>query len=115
MLAVRAGLLRRFGCLINLVTQFFRFGLRFQLFGSVADPGYVDVAPKDGVDDRRAARLLELAERFSPILRRNTYSVPEAFEATLGGRVVLHVDSWLDGKRIAVDSVDLGPPLPAPT
>src|SRR5688500_15323685 len=89
--------------------------VRFHLFGNAADPAYVDVAPKDGVDDRRAARLLQIAEHFSPILRRNTYSVPEAFEATVGDRVVMHVDSWLDGRKIASDVVDLGPPLPPPS
>jgi hypothetical protein len=47
-----------------------------QLFGDTADPGYRDVAPRDGIDDRRGAWLHRLAERFSPWLVRNGYGFP---------------------------------------
>ena len=88
---------------------------RFHLFGNAADPAYVDAAPRDGVDDARARRLLELGERFSPILRRNTYSVPQFFEAALGERVLMHVEAWLDGKKVSSEVLDLGPPVEPPS
>jgi hypothetical protein len=84
--------------------------VRFRLYGDPADPTYSDTLPIDGIDDGRAGRLLALAERFSPILRRNTQMVPREFEATLGDRVEIQVDSWREGERIASDRIDLGPP-----
>ena len=84
--------------------------VHFRLYGDPGDPAYVDAEPRDGVDDLRSRRLLELAERFSPILRRNTHSVPEEFEAVLGDRVGLQVDSWSEGARVGSATIDLGPP-----
>lgn len=52
---------------------------RLSLYG---DPGK-DLDPADGVDDQRYERLLELAARFSPVLRRNNFSVPRDFESLL--------------------------------
>ena len=57
---------------------------RLHLFGDARDSGFRDAAPPDGVDDRRAARLLSIAERFSPILRRNNFSVPRDLDGTMG-------------------------------
>ena len=52
---------------------------RFHLFGDPSDPAYRDVAPKDGVDDARAAWLNRLAARFAPIMVRNTPQFPTDF------------------------------------
>jgi len=49
---------------------------RFRLFGDPGDPAYRDQSPRDGIDDARNARFLELAERFAPWLRRNAYGFP---------------------------------------
>ena len=46
------------------------------LFGDTAAPDYRDVAPRDGIDDRRGAWLHRLAVRFSPWLVRNAYGFP---------------------------------------
>src|SRR5688500_12709739 len=46
------------------------------LYGDTAGPDYSDRAPMDGIDDRRGAHLLAIAERFSPMLRRNNFLVP---------------------------------------
>ena len=94
---------------------------RGNLYG---DPGN-DLNPADGVDDRRYERLLELTARFSPVLRRNNFSVPRDFESllrlrydrdrkrlTCDSRPTLHVDTWdLTGpvsQRVGSDSIDLG-------
>jgi hypothetical protein len=84
---------------------------RLQLFGDVGDPVYDDTDPRDGIDDRRGRRLLALGERFSPILRRNTYHVPRSFEDVLGERVNLYADTWREGELVASAALDLGPPL----
>lgn len=81
---------------------------RFHLYGDSTAPDYVDLAPRDGVDDRRADRLLELAEHFSPILRRNTFLVPMEFEDVLDEEVVVHVDAWRDYLRVDSGAVRLG-------
>jgi hypothetical protein len=77
------------------------------LFGHRTLPTYTDTAPPDGIDDARATRLLEIAERFSPILRRNNFSVPRDFRTIEGMRLVMHADQWVDGKLYVADSVDL--------
>lgn len=81
------------------------------LFGDARDSAYRDADPVDGIDDRRAQRLLELAERFSPILRRNNASVPRDPADILGPDPLLHVDSWQNGRRIRSDSIALGPSI----
>ncbi|HEX6068192.1 MAG TPA: hypothetical protein VFZ18_00165 [Longimicrobiaceae bacterium] len=84
---------------------------RFQLFGDSLDPAYEDRAPRDGVDDRRADRLLDLSEHFSPILRRNTYLVPLEFEDALHESVSIQIDAWRDHLRVDSGVVELGPRL----
>jgi hypothetical protein len=66
------------------------------LYGDRASPSYVDVAPKDGIDDGRGRLLLALAARFSPYLVRNTTSVPMDWKrfATRTRSFPLHVDRW---------------------
>lgn len=86
---------------------------QLRLYGDTEAPEYRDVDPRDGVDDRRARRLLALAEEFSPILRRNTLNVPREVEAYLGNPGVLHVDTWLEERRVSAVTIDLGPPLDA--
>lgn len=83
---------------------------RFHLYGDPSATSYRDDAPADGVDDVRAARLLVLAERFSPILRRNTFLVPRDVWWVLGHRPVLEVDYWLDSRLTATDSIAIDAP-----
>ena len=81
----------------------------FDLFGNTSIPDYRDVDPVDGIDDARARRLLQLAERFSPIMRRNTVSVPRDPFELLGAGSQLQVDTWENGILARVDSVLVGP------
>jgi hypothetical protein len=66
------------------------------LYGRPSDPGFVDEAPHDGIDDRRAAFLLRLGARFSPLMVQNTHSAPmDAQRFTdAQGRLWMHVDTW---------------------
>ena len=81
---------------------------RLHLFGDTRDSSFRDAAPTDGIDDRRAARLLAIAERFSPILRRNNFSVPRDLDGTMGLVHTLSVDSWRRGRLVRSDSIALG-------
>jgi len=58
--------------------------VRFHLYGDPGDPAYRDVAPRDGVDDRRATWLNTLATRFAPIMVRNTPQFPMDFRHFYG-------------------------------
>ena len=85
-----------------------------QLFGDRASPTFRDVDPADGIDDARGARLLRLAERFSPIIRPNNISVPRHPFDVVGTPAVLHVDRWENAERVASDSLVMrGPQLVA--
>jgi hypothetical protein len=54
-----------------------------------------DLSPVDGIDDTRAARLLELSRHFSPLMFRNTpYSRPVDFRKILESNPRLYVDRW---------------------
>ncbi len=66
------------------------------LFGDPASPSYRDVAPLDGIDDARHARLEQLALRFSPLLVMNSYAMPMDFQRFGDGRESwpLSVDTW---------------------
>lgn len=86
---------------------------RLHLYGDRADPQYRDEAPVDGIDDARAARLMRMAERFSPILRRNNFSVPRDWRQAMGKQVFLQVDTWVNGKLARADSIDLARPASA--
>jgi len=55
---------------------------QFQLFGDPASSGYHDEAPRDGIDDTRAAWLRTLAVRFAPWLVRNSIDFPMDFGAS---------------------------------
>ncbi|HJU76028.1 MAG TPA: hypothetical protein VJ717_19965 [Gemmatimonadaceae bacterium] len=79
---------------------------RLSLYGDRSGTSYRDSAPVDGIDDTRARRLASIAERFSPILRRNNFSVPRDFR-TIGARLVMHADHWADGHLQRSDSVEL--------
>ena len=46
------------------------------LFGDEADPDYLDVDPRDGIDDRRGRVFRDLAVRFAPIMVLNTNNIP---------------------------------------
>jgi hypothetical protein len=68
---------------------------QFSLYGDPADPAYRDVAPKDGVDDARAAWFEQLGVRFAPLMVRNSYSFPIDFRALAALHdLALHVDTW---------------------
>ena len=75
------------------------------LYGDASSPDYSDRAPIDGIDDRRGAHLRLIADRFSPILRRNNFLVPREVWWVVGDRPVLQVDSWLDDRRVHADSI----------
>lgn len=82
---------------------------RLSLYGDRQDAAYRDVAPVDGIDDLRARRLAALAAHFSPILRRNNFSVPRAFESVLGHPPLLLVDTWSGARRVRSRTIDLSP------
>lgn len=81
--------------------------LRLHLFGDERDPSYRDVSAVDGIDDVRASRLLHIAERFSPVMRRNNFSVPRDLDATLGPVHYLTIDTWQRGRLVRTDSIAL--------
>jgi len=81
---------------------------RLHLFGDVHDTAYRDIDPLDGVDDRRADRLRVIAERFSPVMRRNNFVVPRDLDATVGPMHLLHVDTWRRGRLTQSESIALG-------
>jgi hypothetical protein len=68
---------------------------RFDLYGALGDPAYRDVAPRDGVDDARAAWLEALGVRFAPLMVRNTAYAPTDFRAfTRRPSFAINVDTW---------------------
>lgn len=83
-----------------------RTSARLALYGDPSHPAYADELPPDGIDDARGERLRAIAERFSPILRRNNFSVPRQFDALPGGRT-LHIDRWINGTLAVTDSLSL--------
>ncbi|MEX2152058.1 MAG: hypothetical protein WD825_01895 [Gemmatimonadaceae bacterium] len=78
---------------------------RLHLFGDRNSPSFSDLAPADGIDDTRAARLLQIAERFSPIIRPNNFSVPRDPRAVLGPQQRLMSDLWVNGRRVNSDTI----------
>ena len=80
---------------------------RLGLYGDPARPGFVDHEPADGIDDRRAARLLDIAARFAPILRRNAILVPRLVWDVLGDSAVLEVDTFVGARRVQRDAIGI--------
>jgi hypothetical protein len=70
--------------------------VELNLFGDSSAPGYVDVDPVDGIDDRRNAVLMQLAVRFAPYLVQNTTNVPLNFDIFIDNRddFALTIDTW---------------------
>jgi hypothetical protein len=66
------------------------------LYGDPNSPDYRDVNPVDGIDDRRAENLKEIALYFSPILIQNSFGVPMDFRKFTehGASYLLYVDEW---------------------
>ncbi len=66
------------------------------LYGDPNAPGYRDVYPVDGIDDRRHDILEALAVRFAPYLVQNTTDVPMNFDVFIRNRDVfpLTIDTW---------------------
>ncbi len=73
-----------------------RSSAEFHLFGDRSAPGYVDVAPVDGIDDRRQELLQGLGARFGPIMVLNTTNLPMDFRGFMdqSQSFNLHVDTW---------------------
>jgi len=101
------------------------------LYGDPQDQAFRDQNPADGIDDGRAARLHKLAAKFSPVLRRNNYSVPRDFTAmlrlkyhpeqnkvTFDNRPTLYVDTWdlskPESQLVQPDFIDLSLAAPPP-
>lgn len=66
------------------------------LFGDAQNPGYVDSAPRDGIDDARGQNLHNLALRFAPYLVLNTTEIPMDWKRFWNHSMTwpLHVDVW---------------------
>ena len=83
-----------------------RASVMFRLYGDTAAAGYRDDAPRDGVDDARAAQLQALVGRFAPVLRPNNFSVPRDLDAIFGSSWTLNVDGWTSaGAPLSRDSI----------
>jgi hypothetical protein len=67
---------------------------RLHLYGDSESPGYVDLDPVDGMDDRRHQVLEALAVRFAPFLVQNSEGIPMDHKKVWGGPYPLHVDTW---------------------
>ncbi len=67
---------------------------RLHLYGDRRDPDYIDVAPLDGVDDRRHQVLQDLSVRFAPFLVQNSEAIPMDHKTVWGGPYPLYVDTW---------------------
>ena len=83
---------------------------RLGLYGDPESPGFVDHEPVDGIDDRRAARLLDIATRFAPILRHNGLLVPRLVWDVLGDSAVLEIESFVGGRRVERDAIAIDAP-----
>lgn len=70
--------------------------VELDLFGDPSAPGYRDVDPVDGIDDRRNRVLMALAVRFGPYLVQNTTNVPLNFDVFIENRddFALTIDTW---------------------
>jgi len=68
----------------------------FHLFGDPDDPAYRDLAPVDGIDDRRQRLLQGLGARFGPIMVLNTTNLPMDFRKFMdrSRSFNLFVDTW---------------------
>jgi hypothetical protein len=82
----------------------------FSLYGDKNDPAYQDIAPIDGIDDRRSKVLEKLAVRFAPYLVQNTTDAPMDFKYYVNDpdRFPLYVDTWnlsIDKPQLVQSSV----------
>jgi hypothetical protein len=93
----------------------------FALFGDAASADYVDVAPRDGIDDRRAEWLKAIAVRFAPYMVRNSIMFPMDWKRfiSLRSSFPLFIDRWETSRYppelARTDQVDfaaLGAPCP---
>ncbi len=73
----------------------------FQLYGNPDAAGFLDEAPRDGVDDARGRLFHELGVRFAPYLIKNTTAAPMDFKKFMdqSSSFLLHVDRWNIGVR----------------
>lgn len=77
------------------------------LYGDQRDAAYAD-GDGNGIDDRRQAQLLRIADRFSPVLRRNNFSFPRDFKQVLGDQDILFADTWAAGHLAKSEGIRLG-------
>ena len=75
--------------------------LQLQLYGNPDDASFVDVDPRDGVDDRRGRLLHALGVRFAPFMVKNTTAAPMDFKKFMdqSSTFLLYVDRWNVGVR----------------
>lgn len=73
----------------------------FQLYGNPDAAGFLDEAPRDGVDDTRGRLFHQLGVRFAPYLIKNTTAAPMDFKKFMdqSSSFLLHVDRWNVGVR----------------
>lgn len=80
---------------------------QLNLYGDKNGGSYSD-ADANGIDDRRQLQLQNIADRFSPVLRRNNFSFPRDFKRVLGERDILFVDTWRAGRYVKSEEIRLG-------
>jgi len=70
--------------------------MALQLYGDQAAPGYRDLTPRNGIDDRRDVVFMDLGVRFAPLMVQNSVSMPMDFRrfGTDGRLLPLYVDTW---------------------
>jgi len=75
--------------------------IELELWGDPSDASFRDVAPRDGIDDRRGEILLALGERFAPMLVHNTEQPPVDPYVYIENRqdFALSVDYWRAGSE----------------
>jgi hypothetical protein len=88
---------------------------RLHLFGDERDPRYRDLAPRNGIDDRRDTLLAALGRQFAPWMVRNTYGFPTDLGRLIRERDVPLVIDRFDLARqkpvaLASDTLHLGRP-----
>jgi hypothetical protein len=79
---------------------------RFRLFGNRDDAAFRDELPRDGIDDARAAWLMNVATHFAPIMILNTEQFPIDFRTFYNHESFpLAIERW-DIARSALTAID---------
>ena len=85
----------------------------FHLYGDHSAPGYRDVAPRNGIDDRRDSVLAGLGLQFAPWMVRNAYGFPADIRRLIRERGVPLIHDQFDLARhdpvvLSSDTLRLG-------